>query len=241
MADVGRASPEVYRLNMAKLPLAVGRAWRFEVLRILVLATVVTALLSLLAETAREALDASLAVLAIVVVVLPYQLWRTARQIRRHWNAFELAVGAETVRVAAKGGGRVTIKHGEIAAILEGAAGLEVRSIEPNVVVHVPSLVEAYPDVRGRLAALRPIAPRPEVLGRTTALVATAAVIAVAVTFPRVPGGLAIGLVLCQVAGAVLVAGDIRANPTLARSKRALAVLVVLVAALLPVGGLFLR
>jgi hypothetical protein len=241
MADSPRPSSEVYRLNMAKLPLAVGRAWRFEVLRILVAATVLTALLTALADTPREALDASAVVLAIVVVALPYQLWRTARMIRRYWNAFELAVGAEAVRVAAKGGGRVTIRRDEIASVLEGARGLIVTSVQPGVFVDIPNTVEAYSDVRARLAALRPIAPRPETFGWIAALVFAGLVITAAAAFPQVPGGLAIGLVLCQVAGAVVVAGEVRSNPALPSARRALVVLVAIVVALLPVGGLFLR
>jgi hypothetical protein len=241
MADVGRASPEVYRLNMAKLPLAVGRAWRVEVFRILVIATVLTALLTAIAETPREALDGALVIMAMVFVGVPYQLWRTARQIRRHWNAFELAVGAETVRIAAKGGGRVTIKHEEIASILEGARGLVVTSVEPGVEVCVPRTVEAYSDVRARLAALRPIAPRPETLGWSAALIVAGLVVTAAAAFPQVPGPLVVGLVLSQIAGAVVVASDVRSNPVLPAPKRALAVLVAIVAAALPVGGLFLR
>jgi hypothetical protein len=241
MADTGRPSSEVYRLNMAKLPLAVGRAWRIEVLRILVLATVVTGLLTAMAETPREALDASLAVLAIVFVAVPYQLWRTARLIRRYWNAFELAIGAEAVRVAAKGGGRVTIRRDEIASILEGARGLIVTSVERGVFVDVPNTVEAYSDVRARLAALRPIAPRPETFGWTAALVVAGLLITAAAALPQVPGGVAIGLMLCQVAGAVVVVGEVRSNPALPPTRRALVVLLAIVVAALPLGGLFLR
>jgi hypothetical protein len=241
MEDVGRPSPEVYRLNMAKLPLAVGRAWRLDALKVLIAATVLTAVVTPMAETPREALDASLAILAIVLVALPYVLWRAARRIRRHWNAFELAVGAETVRIAAKGGGRVTIKHTDIAAILEGAGGLSVTSVEPGVCVQVPRTVEAYADVRARLAALRPISVRPETAARVAALVAAGLVVGVAVAFPQIPGGLAIGLVLCQIAGAVFVIGEVRGNPLLSAGSRALAVLVGISAALLPVGALFLR
>lgn len=241
MTESGRASPEVYRLNMAKLPLAVGRAWRFELLRLLVAATALTAVLTLMASTPREALDASLAVFGIVIVVLPYMLWRAGRRIRRHWNAFELAVGAETVRIAAKGGGRVTIRHDEIAAVVERAAGLDVASVEPGVVIHVPRLVEAYSDVRARLATLRPIAVRPEALAWSAALVVAGLVVSVAIVFPQVPGGLALGLMLCQMAVALVVAGDLRGNPILSQGQRALAVVVAIGAALLPVGALFLR
>lgn len=241
MVDVGRASPEVYRLNMAKLPLAVGRAWRFELLRLLVAATALTALLTAVVSTPREALDAALAVFGIVLVALPYVLWRAGRRIRRHWNAFELAVGAETVRIAAKGGGRVTIRHDEIAAVVERAGGLDVTSVAPGVVIHVPRTVEAYSDVRARLATLRPIAVRPEALAWSAALVVASLVVSAAITFPRVPGGLALGLMLCQMAMALVVAGEVRGNPILSPGKRALAVLVAIGAALLPVGALFLR
>jgi hypothetical protein len=145
------------------------------------------------------------------------------------------------VRIAAKGGGRVTIKHEEIASILEGARGLVVTSVEPGVEVCVPRTVEAYSDVRARLAALRPIAPRPETLGWSAALIVAGLVVTAAAAFPQVPGPLAVGLVLSQIAGAVVVASDVRSNPVLPAPKRALAVLVAIVAAALPVGGLFLR
>jgi hypothetical protein len=241
MADAGRPSPEVYRLSIPKLPLAVARAWRFETFRVLVAATLATALLTALTSTPREALDVALGVGAVVLVGLPYVFWRAATRIRRHWNAFELAVGAETVRVVAKGGGRITIRYDQIAAITEGTTGLVVTSVEPGVIVKVPRLVEAFSDVRARLAALRPISPRPETAGRLMALLGAGVVVGIAIAFPQVPGGLAIGLTLSQMAAAVVVGGDIRGNPVLAPEKRALAVVVAIGAALLPLGGLYLR
>lgn len=241
MADVGRPAPEVYRLSMAKLPLAVGRAQRFEVLRVFAVATVVTALLTALTSTPSEALDVALVMGAVAILALPYALWRAGRLVRRHWNAFELAVGSGTVRAVAKGEGRVTIPHGDIASISEGVAGLDVRSIQPGVVVRIPRTVEAYADVRARLAAVRPIAVRPEAVAWCGAVVGGGVLAALAMVLPRVPGGVALGLMLCQWAGVVVVAGELRGSPLLAPGTKTVGVGVALGSALLPIAGLFLR
>ena len=56
----------------------------------------------------------------------------TLGAVRRRWNAYELAVGPNTVRSTAKGSGRVTIQRAEITSIVEDSdSGSMPRSRSP--------------------------------------------------------------------------------------------------------------
>ena len=157
MTDVGAPAPEVYRLSMEKLPLAVGRARRLALLELLVAATALVAVAELALRGSTAATDAALVVWGLAAVGFPYVLWRAGQRVRRRWNAFELSIGGDTLRCAARGAGRVIMRLDEIASIAEGAGGLVVRSSDPGVVVRIPRTVEGFVDVRARLAARRPI------------------------------------------------------------------------------------
>ena len=237
--DAGRPAPEVYRLSMEKLPLAVGRARRMAFLRLAVATTAVVALLTPLASSPPDAVDVALVVALLALVAIPYVLWRAGRRVRRHWNAFELAIGADTVRVAAKGEGRVTIRRDDVTSIVEGATGLLVRSAQPGDVVHVPRTVEGYLDVRTRLGTLRPISPRADALAWCFA-VAGAGAVGAAVALPlweRAPG-IAGGLIVSQVALAVFAAFEIAGHPGLGRGAKFVAIALISVAGVAPLLGL---
>ncbi len=241
MSDVGGPAPELYRLSMEKLPYALARAWRLAVVKVFAAGTVLTAMFTALASTAHDAADAAMIIGTLVLVTLPYVLWRAGRRVRRHWNAFEAAIGPTTIRVAAKGAGRVTIKRQEVADIVEGVGGLVIRSVEPGVIVRIPRMAEAYADARARLANARPIRTKAETLPWTAGVVLAGVAVAAVVSRARVAPGLAIGIVLCQAAVAVFVAGELRINPLVAPASRSLAVAAVIGSAVLAVAGLFLR
>ncbi len=237
MADVGAAPPEVYRLSMEKLPFAVARARRLAVLQTFVAGTTLTALLTRVSRTPAAADDAALIIGTVALVALPYIVWRAGRRLRRHWNAFELAIGGTSVRVAAKGEGRVIIPRAEIAEIVEGVGGLVVRSSQPGVSVRVPRNVEGYVDARRRLDAWHTIAPRRDALAACVASLAVGTLgAATASLWGRAPG-LVTGLVLCDLAAAVCVALELSRHPRLGRPARRRAVLVIVVAALLPIAS----
>jgi hypothetical protein len=240
MTDVGRPAPEVYRLSMEKLPLAVGRAWRLSLLKLVIATTAVIAALTPLAPTRHDAVDVALVLALVSVVALPYVVWRAGRRVRRHWNAFELAIGADTIRVAAKGEGRVTIRRDQVTRIVEGGMGLVVHSAEPGVVIHVPRTVESYLDARARLAALRPIERRINALGWCVASVASGGALLAAAPFWLRAPGIGGGLVLCQAAFAVFAAFEIAAHPGLGRRVRGAAIVAVALAGLVPLAG-FMR
>jgi hypothetical protein len=241
MTDVGAPAPEVYRLSMEKVPLAVGRAWRIAVLQVLVGTTAFLAVFTLALRGTGATVDAGLVVWGLAVVLLPYVVWRAGRRVRRYWNAFELSIGGETLRCAAKGSGRVTIRLNEIAELVEGAGGLLVRSSRPGVLVRIPKTVEGYVDVRARLAAGRSIATSPDALLWCVALVGSGlGAAATASLWIRVPC-VAAGVLLCQVAAAVVGGAEIRRHPRLSRGGKIRALVVVAAATALPVLGLVAR
>ena len=55
--------------------------------------------------------------------VVPYAAWTAGGRVRRRWNAFELSIGPQTVRCAARGHGRVTIRFDELKRNPTFAAG----------------------------------------------------------------------------------------------------------------------
>jgi hypothetical protein len=242
MGDAGRVdevrpAPEVYRLSIEKLPIALGRAYRVWTLRVLVAATVVVSCLALVISTPQEHLDAVFLVAAVAVITLPYVLWRARRRVRRYWNAFEMSIGAETVRVAARGAGRITIRRDEIATIVEGNSGLVLRSSQPGVVARVPFTVEGYVDVRARLSAWRPITSRPEAaLWCAAVVVAALGGVATLSVWARLPGLAAAGWVSVA-ALAVFGSLEIAGHPHLSRARKVRAVLIMVSAVLFLLGS----
>jgi hypothetical protein len=238
MTDVGRSAPEVYRLSMEKLPLAVGRARRLSLLKLAAGTTALIGALTPFAPSHQDAIDLALVVAMLSFAALPYVLWRAGRRVRRHWNAFELAIGPETVRVAAKGEGRITIRRDEVTQIVEGGTGLLLRSSAPGVVVHVPRTVEGYLDARTRLGALGPIRSRADAQGWCLAVVgAGLAVAAAAPLWARAPG-VGGGLVVCQLALAAFASFEIGGHPGLSRAGRALTIAAVVAGGVAPLLGL---
>jgi hypothetical protein len=236
--DAGRPAPEVYRLSMEKLPLAVARARRLAFLQLALATTALVAAVTPFTSSHLSAIEVGLAVELGALVAAPYVLWRVGRRLRRHWNAFELAIGADVIRLAAKGEGRVTIRRDEVAQVAEGATGLLVRSAEPGVVVHVPFTVEGYVDVRARLGALRPITARADARGWCLGVLGAGVVgVAAAPLFPRAPG-VGIGLLVCQLALAVFAAFEIARHPALSRAERLGAIALIAAGGIAPVLGL---
>jgi hypothetical protein len=234
MTDVGRPAPEVYRQSVEKLPLAVGRAMRLAALNVVGVATALSVLATPLAETSSEAVDAALLIAVVALLALPYVLWRARRRVRRYWNAFELTIGPGTVRCAAKGSGRITIRREEIVALTEGAHELVVRSAQPGVVVRVPITVEAYVDARARLAAWHALSERPDDGYWCAGLLGLAGVVAGVVLLARRAPALAAPLVVCQLSLALFAAGEIGANPQRQGVRKAVAVSLALASAFPP-------
>jgi len=211
MLDAAPA-PEVYRLSMEKLPLAVGRARRFAVVEVLAGMTALVALSSFgLSGTAST--DVSLLVWGLGVVFLPYALWRVRLVVRRRWNA-------------ARGYGRVTIALDEIASLTEGASGLVVRDTSGSV-IHIPRTVEGFVDVRARLERRRPIAARADAAVWGAALAALALPVALVVLFSGRRGCLVTAVFCCHAAAVWAAAVEVRWHPRLSRRGK-LATLAVL-------------
>jgi hypothetical protein len=238
MADVGAAPPEVYRLSMEKLPFAVARARRRAVLETLVAVTALTALFRAITHTAASANDAALIVGLVTAVALPYFAWRAGRRVRRHWNAFELAIGFNSVRVAAKGAGRVIIPRAQVAEIIEETEGLVVRSSEAGVSVQVPRAVEGFADARRRLDAWRTIVPRTDVWPWCAAGLAVSLAVAAAVSWWGTEPGLVTYLLVTDAVASSFVVLELRRHPHLSPSAQLRATLVIALAALLPVASL---
>jgi hypothetical protein len=238
MAGVGAAPPEVYRLSMEKLPFAVARARRLAVLETLAAGTALTALFRAITRTAASANDAALIIGMLTVVAVPYFAWISGRRVRRHWNAFELAVGYNSVRVAAKGAGRVIIQREQLAEIIEETDGLVVRSLVPGVSVHVPRAVEGFADARRRLDAWRAIVPRTDVLRWCAASLVVSVAVAATVSWWGTEPGLVTDLLVTDAVAAWFVVLELRRHPHLTPSAQLRATLLVLLAALLPVASL---
>jgi hypothetical protein len=234
MAD--RPAPEVYRLSMEKLPFAVARERRIAFLKLVVAVTLVVAALTPFTASPASALDVALVLGLVAFVALPYILWRVGNRVRRHWNAFELAIGADSLRMAAKGAGRIIIPRGEIARIVEGGSGLMIHTV-PGLVVRVPRTVEGYLDARARLAAVRPISRRADALAWCGGCLATG--VAILATAPLWVDEPAIGgcLVVSQGAFALLAAFEIAAHPGFSGAPRAAAIAAAVAAGLAPVLG----
>ncbi|HEX4405110.1 MAG TPA: hypothetical protein VH560_09810 [Polyangia bacterium] len=238
MADVGAAPPEVYRLSMEKLPFAVARAQRIAALEALASGTALTALFRAITRTVSSANDAALIIGILTAMAVPYFAWVAGRRVRRHWNAFELAVGYHSVRVAAKGMGRVIIQRDKLAEIIEDADGLVVRSSERGVAVYVPRAVEGFVDARRRLDAWRTIVPRSGVLTWCAASLAAGVVVAATVDWWGTEPGLVTDLLVTDAVAAWVVVLELRRHPHLSPTSQLRATLVIALAALLPLASL---
>jgi hypothetical protein len=159
---VGRVPPEVYRLSMEKLPVEVGHAYRLWILRIVLVASALAGLSSLLASSPQGEGDAPLVVAMLAMLAVPVVLWSARRRVRRYWNAFELTIGVDVMRVAARGRGRTTIRRAEVRSIIEGKAGLFIAGEPPGTVAWIPRTVEGYGDARERLSAWHAVTARRE-------------------------------------------------------------------------------
>jgi hypothetical protein len=215
MLDAAPPAPEVYRLSMEKLPLAVGRARRITVVEVLAGVTALVALSSFgLSGTA--ATDVSLGIWGLGIVFLPYGLWRVRLAVRRRWNAFELSIGPTNMRCAARGFGRVTMALDEITSITEGASGLIVRDAS-GAVIRVPRTVEGFVDVRARLERRRPISARAGAALWGVALAGLSLPVAWVVLFSGRHGCLVTALFCCHAAAVWAVAVEVRWHPRLSR------------------------
>jgi hypothetical protein len=238
MADVGAPAPEVYRLSMEKLPLAAGRMRRLAFVQALAGVTVFVAVLTLALRNSSASTDAALVIWGFAVVVVPYVWWRAGLRVRRRWNAFELSIGPTSMRCAARGSGRVTMRLDEIASITEGASGLVVRSSRPGGVIRIPLMVEGFVDVRARLAAHRAITVRADALLWCGVLLGTGLVGAATAWLWSRSGCVAFGVLATQGAAGIAAGVEIRWHPCLSRAQKVPALVVVVVAAVLPVLGL---
>jgi hypothetical protein len=231
MLDAAPA-PEVYRLSMEKLPLAVGRARRIAVVEVLAGITVLVALGSF-GLSGPAATDVSLAIWGFGVVFLPYALWRVRLTVRRRWNAFELSIGPANMRCAARGFGRVTIALDEIASITEGASGLVVRDASGSV-IRIPRTVEGFVDVRARLERRRPIVARAGAALWAVALAALSLPVAWVVLFSGRRGCLVTALFCCHAAAVWAAAVEVRWHPRLSRRGKLAALAALAFAFVIP-------
>jgi hypothetical protein len=174
-----------------------------------------------------EAIDLALVLATLCLFSSPYFLWRAGRRVRRYWNAFELSIGAESMRVAAKGAGRVSIRRDEVSEITEGTDGLEVTS-RTGAVAQVPTTVEGYVDARARLAAWAPVRWRVSDVRWGGMLVGLAVLMGGVLFFVRQAMSFAgVGLIL-HLDLAVRVSAQIRANPELSAARKVLSTAVAL-------------
>jgi hypothetical protein len=234
MTDVGAPAPEVYRLSMEKLPLAVARAGRLALVQLLVVVTALVAVISLPMRESTVATDASLVLWALAAASLPYVLWRARLRVRRRWNAFELSIGPTNMRCAARGSGRVTMRLDEIASVTEGATGLVVRSNEAGAVIRIPRTVEGFVAVRARLDRVRAITASADARAWCVALVASGLVAALTVSVWGRDGCVAGGVLACQAAAAYAAGVEIRWHPRLSRPRKLGALALLGAATLLP-------
>jgi hypothetical protein len=232
MPDAAPA-PEVYRLSMEKLPLAVRRARRVAVVQMLAGITALVALVSL-ASSGAAATDVSLVMWGLGVVLLPYAVWQAGVRVRRRWNAFELSIGPTNMRCAARGSGRVTMALDEISSITEGASGLVVRAAPSGLVIRIPRTVEGFLDVRARLERRRAIAPRADAILWCAALAGAGLLAAATASFWARAGCLAAGVVALQAAAAFAVAVEVRWHPRLPLGRKLLALALLAAATALP-------
>jgi hypothetical protein len=237
MADVGATAPEVFRLSMERLPRAARRARRFALVEVLGAATALVAVVEVLLGRSELATDLALALWGLTAVALPYLLWRAGLRVRRRWNAFELALGNETIRCAARGSGRVILRLDEVESISEGGGGLVVRG-RAGEVIRIPVAVEGYLEVRRRLAKRFSLDARPDALAWCAALVGAGLLAAVTASLWGRRPCVGIGVLLCQAAAAVAVALELRVHPRLSRAGKLAAVAVAVTSAALPLVGL---
>jgi hypothetical protein len=236
MTDAAPA-PEVYRLSMEKLPRAMARARRLAVVQALLVLTALVAAVELVGWGLPTATDFSLVLWGTGVVLLPVVIWRAGLRVRRRWNAFELSIGPTNMRCAARGSGRITMRLDAVSSVTEGASGLVVRSSEPAV-IHIPITVEGYADVRARLERRYGIGPRADALAWCAALVGSGLAAALAAPVWGRSGCVALGVLACQAAAALVAATEVRWHPRLDRRRKLGAFVVLAVAAALPVIGL---
>jgi hypothetical protein len=225
---------------MEKLPFAKRRAARLAVVQVVVVMTALVALTDVALRGAAAA-DVGLVIWGLALVSIPYARWRAGERVRRRWNAFELSIGPTNMRCAARGSGRITMRLDEIAAITEGARGLEVRSSQPGVVIQIPRAVEGFVDVRARLARLRALTPRPDAFGWCAGLVALGLLLAATARIWDHGASLGFAVLVCQAAAATALAFDVWSHPHLARARKLAALASLALAVALPLGALVVR
>jgi hypothetical protein len=221
MTDVGRPSTEVYRQSIEKLPRAVWRARRRAAVHFALFAAALIAFVPLIPGEPGEAVDRALILATLALFASPYFLWRAGRRVRRYWNAFELSIGAESMRVAAKGAGRISIQRDEVSDITEGTDGLEVTS-RAGPVAQVPTTVEGYEDARARLAAWSPIRWRVGTLRWGLGLVGLAVLLGGVMLLVRHTTSFAVAFLILHLDASVRVVGELRANPGLSAPRKIL-------------------
>jgi hypothetical protein len=241
MSDVGAPAPEVYRLSMEKLPLAVGRARRLGFVGALAAVTALLALVALAFGSSGLGTDVGLVIWGLSVLLVPYAAWTAGTRIRRRWNAFELSIGPQTLRCAARGYGRVTIRFDEITSLTEGASGLVVRAAAAGLVIRIPTTVEGFLDARARLAARHPIAPRGDAFLWCAALVVSGLLALGSAWIWGRSACLAAAVVATQAATVYAVGVEVRWHPRMTRGAKWTALAVLGVAGALPLCGLALR
>ncbi|HVZ72663.1 MAG TPA: hypothetical protein VHJ20_09840 [Polyangia bacterium] len=221
---IARPPTEVYRQSVEKLPRAMGRAQRDAALGVVVGAAALIALTSALPESFERG-DLAFVVGITALLASPYFLWRAGRRVRRYWNAFEMSIGVDSMRVAAKGMGRVTIQRADVVAIVETSRGLEVVAADGDV-AHVPMTAEGYVDARARLGAWHEITWRAQDLRALVALVVLASLAGAAIFVGRAQPTLAAALVMVQIAAGIFFVDEVRASPHLPFARKAFVALV---------------
>lgn len=207
--------PEIYRLNAQRMPWVKGRARRRISVLVALATTVVAGVVTMDAPSLHAALDAVFGVGVLAAALAPYALWSAGHRVRRTWNAFELAVGSQFLRVVSPGV-RNTVLRSEVVKIVERADGLVVRSTATSGIAFVPVEIEAYADVRARLAAWSPIIRRrsPRIIAAVLVLggaVAGGAYLALTAAMPAVAVA---GFVFVTSVGSLAVV-DIALQPAL--------------------------
>jgi hypothetical protein len=227
MPDVGRTPTEVYRQSIEKLPRAVWHARRRAAVHVLLATATLAALAMKVPAEPEDAIDLALIIATLGVFASPYFVWRAGRRVRRYWNAFELSIGAEAMRVAAKGAGRVSIRRDEVSTITEDTDGLEVTS-RTGEVAQVPTTVEGYVDARARLGTWTSIRWRVHDVRWGAVLVGFAGLLGGVLWASRHVRSFAVAFLILHLDMSVRTAGEILANPGLSAPRKTFAVAIAL-------------
>jgi hypothetical protein len=110
--------------------------------------------------TFRSAVPTLMIMMGILVGMLLMKLWRISRRMRAQWPTFRLVLSDQGLMRTCLGYPDILIEHAHITKISETPKLLSVRGKSPRHVIYIHRLyVDGAEEIRGFLAARRPIEP----------------------------------------------------------------------------------